>query len=221
MSVSDNLNNVLLKINEYKTSDTVTLVAVSKYSEYDDVTKAYDAGQTHFGENRIDSLVPKSQKAKELGHKINWHFIGNIQSNKIKDIAAVDGLYAIHSIDSLKHLKKFYECIKTPVKFFIQFNTSGENEKGGLQSLEDFKKFAQVIEENKDSPLEFAGLMTMGKLRTDDLEGEARACFKKLASIRDELNSELALSMGMSADYHIALEEGANYIRVGSSIFKD
>lgn len=220
MSISENLKSVYSKIDQYKTCDTVTLVAVSKYSEYVDIEKAYEAGQNHFGENRIDSLAPKALKAKELGHEINWHFIGNIQSNKIKDIAAIEGLYAIHSIDSVKHLKKFYECIKTPVKFFIQFNTSDEAEKGGLNSLDEFKEFANVIAENKDSPFEFAGLMTMGKLRTDDLEGEARACFKKLANIRDDLNSELLLSMGMSADYHIALQEGANFIRVGSSIFK-
>jgi len=220
MSISENLKSVLEQIENSKSVDAVTLVAVSKYSDYSAIDEAYACGQRDFGENRIDSLLPKSQEALDRGHTVNWHFIGNIQSNKIKEISAISGLVAIHSIDSIKHLKKFYECIKTPVKFFIQINTSDEEQKGGLTSHEQINEFLNVIKDNGNSPLKFAGFMTMGKLRADDIEKEAALCFEKLVAFRNKIDESLELSMGMSSDYKIALEYGAKYIRVGSSIFK-
>lgn len=224
MSISENLNQVLKQIQENKTVDTVTLVAVSKYSEYDAIAQAYQAGQSHFGENRIDSLMPKALQAKELEHDIKWHFIGNIQSNKIREIASVPNLFAIHSIDSLKHLKKFYQEIQHPVKFFLQINTSDEEEKGGIKSEAELQDFLDLIAQNKNSPLEFAGLMTMGKLRAENKEAAAIECFSKLSSLRDQLEKSLdltlSLSMGMSSDYIHALKAGADYLRVGSTIFK-
>jgi pyridoxal phosphate enzyme (YggS family) len=216
-----NLEFVLEEITERKTVDHVTLVAVSKYSEFDDIKKLYTLGHRDFGENRYQDLHEKAQLAIEAGmNEIRWHFIGGIQSNKIKRIVHIPNLVAIHSVDSASHLREFYKHVTNPLDFFVQFNTSGEEEKAGISTLEDYSELANVISQNKESPFKFIGLMTMGKIRTDDFEKDAKRCFGQLVHLRDEINPKLGLSMGMSRDFSIALEFGATHVRVGSTIFK-
>src|SRR5207237_627650 len=140
---------------------------------------------------------------------IRWHMIGHLQSNKINQLFSVPNLYAIHSVHSISILEKMIKAeshLKDKVNIFLQYNTSREEEKAGFESYAELLLAGQLIK--NDSKLKLFGLMTMGTLRTEDFEGEARRCFQELNLIRDRLSNELGTSfetsMGMSQDYHIA-----------------
>lgn len=202
-----------LELNQYPQRPKV--IAVSKYVGSEEIKKAYDAGFRDFGENRVPDLITKAIDLKILCPEIRWHFIGNIQSNKIKELMSLENLFAIHSVDSLKHLKMIGERCIGPVKIFLQVNTSDESQKGGLNSTEDL---AVLVSEIKHYPyLFFEGLMTMASM-DGDLE-KAKLCFNQLKDLAQAF-PQAKLSMGMSGDYQIALEAGSHYIRVGSLIFK-
>ncbi len=195
--------------------DKNKLMAVTKYSDFKEIKTVYDLGHRDFGENRIESLMPKALQAKSLGlNDIRWHFIGNIQSNKIAKICEVPNLSSVQSIDSLKHLKLFSKNLSSTCDFYIQVNTSEEEQKGGLWQLDDVKN---LIEEAHKLPnIVIKGLMTMAQAH-----GLApRVSFQRLVDIRDAIDPSLKLSMGMSGDMHDALELGSDCIRVGSAIFK-
>ena len=207
------------------------LVAVTKYSPVEDLFLAYEMGHRDFGENRVKDLEAKAQAFFERGfHDVRWHFIGNLQSNKLNQLLKIKNLYSIHSIDSLKLLEKLYEKAPQLLKakdllFFLQVKTSDEDEKSGFHSKEEVYKALRFIEEKKDRKLlNFLGFMTMGKVRTDNFEQDAAKCFQSLVDLRDSvLNDfsfqEIKLSMGMSQDYKIALAHGSDFIRVGSALF--
>ncbi len=208
---------------------SVSLVAVSKYSSVEDVALAYECGQLDFGENRVQDLKPKAEFfEKEKLSKVRWHFIGHLQSNKAKDVLKIPNLWAIHSVDSLHLLE---ELVKREddfrgdsLKIFFQVNTSHEDEKSGFSSREELEKALSFLLLRKSSKLKVWGLMTMGAIRTDDVRASAIKSFRELKSIKKELDAkyslDLKLSMGMSGDYQEAIQEGADYIRVGSLIFK-
>tara|TARA_R110002072_G_scaffold64203_4_gene159663 strand:+ start:107282 stop:107986 length:705 start_codon:yes stop_codon:yes gene_type:complete len=205
----------------------VSLVAVSKKYPIEDIKFAYDTGQTEFGENRVDELVEKSAQAQERNLNITWHFIGNLQSNKISKLLAVPNLKFIHSIDSYSLLSKLYDnesVLNDKLGFFLQIKTSDEKEKSGFDSYDELSKAINLIFKHENSKLQFQGLMTMSKVRTDNFEEDARLCFRKLKNIQKQLQQDfgvgkLHLSMGMSSDYQYALEEGSDVLRLGSSIF--
>lgn len=206
-----------------------TLVAVTKYSDLREIGMAYDIGQRDFGENRVADLETKAHAFRtDERDDVHWHFIGNLQSNKVAKLLKVPGLYAIHSVNShkvlLEILKREDELI-SPLRIFFQVNTSGEKEKGGYETYEALEKDVTYFLKASSSTLIFEGLMTMGTYRTEDRDGEARRCFKLLKNYGKKLEekfglSHLKLSMGMSEDYAIALEEGADVVRVGSLLFK-
>lgn len=208
----------------------VELIAVSKYSEIEDVVRAYECGQLSFGENRVSDLEIKAEYFKNNNLKnVKWHFIGHLQSNKARDLLKIPGLYAVHSVDSLRLLeellKKEHEFKGPELKIFFQINTSHENEKSGFESMDELKKAVQLLLTRTDSKLKIEGLMTMGAIRTEDVKASAIKSFRDLKAIREQLSttfglSHLKLSMGMSGDYKEALAEGADYIRIGSLIFK-
>ena len=200
------------QLDEYPQSAKV--IAVSKYVQSDEIKNAYQAGFRDFGENRIPDLIRKAQELSISCPEIRWHFIGNIQSNKIKDLMSLPDLYAIHSLDSMKHLKMIGERAIGAVKIFIQVNTSGENQKGGVKSDD---KIIELIDEIGHYPnLYFEGLMTMAPLDGD--LNLARESFKKLTRFIGDKSPNY--SMGMSGDYVVALEQGSHYIRIGSLIFR-
>jgi pyridoxal phosphate enzyme (YggS family) len=177
----------------------------------------YEHGVRDFAENQVQDLLAKSIQLADLD-EIRWHFIGKLQSNKINQLLRVENLGAIHSIDSLKLLKKI--LVKEPkqkINLFLQVNTSGETEKSGFLELDQIKEAAALISNSKYFQL--TGLMTIGKIRTENFEKDAKACFKSLSDLRDSLGSEFELSMGMSSDYKIAMEYGANWVRIGAQIF--
>ena len=197
----------------------VTIIAATKYTGPAGVKLISELGIDNFGENRSDELLEKKENTKR---EAIWHFIGHLQSRKARDVVPL--VEYIHSIDSLKILEKVgreaAKCGKIQ-KVLVEVNISGEETKYGLKpdNVIDFITKAVKVE-NTD----FRGLMTMAPY-TDDME-YIRSLFRRLKILRDRLNdlgltgSFLELSMGMSNDFMVAIEEGATMIRVGSSIFK-
>ncbi len=207
-----------------------TLIHVTKTRPISDIEAAYDLGIRDFGENRVDELKEKSEYFTQKGvSDIRWHFIGKLQSNKMNRLLKINNLFAIHSIDSLKLLKSLYErqenLLVDKLLFFVQVNTSQEDEKSGVSNWDELASLANFYSGRDDSRLEWHGLMTMSKLRTDDFEADARFCFSELVSYKDRLATDfdildLKLSMGMSNDFKMALEYDTDYLRLGSLIYK-
>lgn len=200
----------------------VTLIAVSKYHPIEAIEAAYSAGQKDFGESKAQDLVVKQQS---LPADIRWHFIGHLQSNKIKYIAPF--IHLIHSIDSLRLLQEVNKqaCkIKRTIPCLLQIHIAQEQTKFGLTPQECI----ELLDGNEWKALsnvEIRGLMCMAS-NTDD-ETQIRAEFAKVKELFDEIKRRFfatddkfnILSAGMSDDYPIAIQEGSNCIRVGSSIF--
>ena len=200
--------------NEIK--DKADLVAVSKTRTVQEIQEAYNSGQLKFGENRVQEIVDKQSK---LPKNIEWHMIGHLQKNKVKYIAKFINL--IHSVDRIslaeeidKHAKKE----NREIDCLIQLKISKEESKFGLQ-IEDFKNFYESLKNYKN--LNVIGLMGMASF-TDDNELIDKE-FKKIKTIFDDMvlidSRFKVLSIGMSDDYNIAIENGSNMIRVGSKIF--
>ena len=217
MSIRSNLDKLLETIPAH-----VKLVAVSKTKPERDILEAYDAGQRIFGENKVQDLTAKQAV---LPADIDWHFIGHMQRNKVKYIAPFIGL--IHGVDSLKLLK---EVNKQAVKHnriidcLLQFHIAEETTKFGL-SIEEATDLLKNPEYHSMKNIRFTGVMGMSTF-TDDYE-LVRKEFKTLKSIFDRLKGEFfksedhfkEISMGMSGDYQIAIEEGSTMVRIGTSIF--
>lgn len=203
------------------------LLIVSKTRPLEDIQIYYDLGHRDFGENRVQELEMKADALKESCPEIRWHMIGHLQSNKVNNLYKIPNLFAIHSVDDqelVEKLVKSQDKLASKIRIFLQFNTSKEVEKSGFETFAELRTAAELIQHSDQLILE--GLMTMGTLRTEDFEGEARRCFQKLNEIRDRLISEmnlksLATSMGMSQDYKIALEESSTWIRLGTMMFQD
>ena len=200
----------------------VTLVAVSKTKPNSDIMEAYKAGQRVFGENKVQEL---SLKHEELPKDIVWHFIGHLQSNKVKFIAPFVSL--IHGVDSLKLLKTIDKEAKKSERIIpclLQFHIASESSKFGfsMNEIEDMK-LSNLIAELKN--VDICGVMGMATY-TDDQTQIAKE-FEELSHIFNGLKNTFfkeqgsfkEISMGMSNDYAIAIEKGSTMIRVGSSIF--
>lgn len=213
MSIKDNLHQVKSELPE-----GVTLVAVSKTKPNADILEAYEAGQRVFGENKVQEMV---QKWEELPKDIEWHMIGHLQRNKVKYMAEFVSL--IHGVDSLKLLKeidKQAEKHNRVIPCLLQMHIAEEDTKFGLDNTEleellhsdDFKSIKNV---------KIVGLMGMATFTSDEIQ--IRKEFALLKSTFDGLKQKMPeihiLSMGMSGDYAIALEEGSTMVRIGSSIF--
>jgi PLP dependent protein len=193
----------------------IRIVAVTKYVSVERAREALEAGITDLGENRDDGLL---QKYSVLGDQPTWHFIGTLQSRKVKNI--IDKVDYIHSLDRMSLAKEIEKRATKPVKCFVQVNVSGEATKHGLAAEE----VIPFIEQLRDfSRIQVVGLMTMAPY-TDD-EAVLRACFRQLKLLQENVQAlQIAnapcteLSMGMSNDYMIAIEEGATFIRLGTSL---
>jgi pyridoxal phosphate enzyme (YggS family) len=193
------------------------LLCVSKTKPAIMTHDLYKHGVRDFAENQVQDLLAKSLELKDLT-ELRWHFIGKLQSNKINQLLKVKNLVAIHSIDSVKLLQKLLKKeVEQGIGLFLQVNTSGEMEKSGFTDISQIREAAMMIEQSSSFKLQ--GLMTIGKIRTDAFEKDARSCFQSLVEIRDSLDKDLELSMGMSSDYQIAMECGATWVRIGSQIF--
>ncbi len=198
-------------------SKNAVLVAVSKTKPIGDIQTLYDLGHRDFGENYVQELV---EKQKQLPNDIRWHFIGHLQRNKVKEIAAF--VHLIHGTDSLRLLveinKQAARCNRT-IPVLLQVHIAREETKFGLDEnelKEILKNFSGL------NNVAVKGLMGMASL-TDNRE-IIRTEFRYLKSLYDKLLTAhhlplTTLSMGMSNDYHIAVEEGSNLVRIGSLLF--
>jgi len=219
--IAENLKKVHRRINEKCRSvnrdpEEITLIAVSKYFGLDAITQVYNEGVLNFGENKAQEL---DAKFSELGDKISWHFIGNLQKNKVKYvIQSAKFIHSVTSVSLANEINKRAEAIDKIQKILIQVKTSDEETKSGVAE-EEASKLVLACREYKN--LLPVGLMTMAPL-TDD-ENLIRKSFSDLRKLRDRLNSQGfnlgELSMGMTSDFEIAIEEGATMLRIGSAIF--
>jgi pyridoxal phosphate enzyme (YggS family) len=201
---------------------TVSLIAVSKTKPVSDLQEAYDAGQRAFGENKVQELVDKYEV---LPKDIEWHLIGHLQTNKVKYIAPF--VHLIHAVDSLKllmEINKQAEKNERIIDVLLQFHIAQEETKFGL-SLEDAQELIESDAFQSCQHIRVVGVMGMASFVDD--EQQIHLEFQTLKGIFDELRSSnfkdlsffKEISMGMSGDYQIAIEEGSTMIRVGSSIF--
>ena len=209
MNIKANITNILLDLDE-----KVQLVAVSKTKPTNYIFEAYQAGQRLFGENKVQELIEKSAI---LPDDIQWHMIGHLQTNKVKYIAPFVSL--IHSVDSKKLLIEIDKRAKQHervIHCLLQIHIAQESSKFGLSENE-----ALELLEMKLANVSIDGLMGMATF-TDNKQ-QIRNEFKSLKNTFEKAKSKFhklsILSMGMSGDYDIAIEEGSNMIRVGSSIF--
>lgn len=196
----------------------VTIIAVTKYVSNERAQEAIDAGVLNLGENYEDGLL---QKQEVLGDKPIWHFIGSLQTKKVKRI--INKIDYLHSLDRISLAEEIQKRADHPIKCFIQVNTSKEDSKHGL-AKENVIGFIQELQ--KYDTIEIVGLMTMAAFTED--KDEIRRCFRELKSLQKEISKlELLktpfkhLSMGMSNDFEIAIEEGATMIRIGTSLVGD
>lgn len=202
--------------------ENVTLVAVSKTKPNEDIMEAYDGGYRIFGENKPQELT---RKFNELPKDIQWHMIGHLQSNKVKYIAPFVSL--IHAVDSLKLLKEINKQARKNdriINCLLQFHIANEETKFGLD-LEEAMEILTSDEFKEMANVRIVGVMGMATY-TDD-ENQIRSEFQNLKRIYTELKTNFfsqedrftEISMGMSGDYKLAIEEGSTMIRVGSTIF--
>ena len=226
MTTKDRYESVRAELDEVcrhcgRAPEEVTLVAVSKTVGHEDVDLAIQGGATDFGENRPDQLMLKADRFTQ----VNWHFIGNIQSRRIKDIVGRAAL--VHSLFEEGHARKIDECacrLGIVQDVLLEVNVSGELSKSGLEPA----RVAEMLAICEKLPnVRVRGLMTMAPQGDADM---ARETFSGLRSLRDELAAQLSpekaaffteLSMGMSEDWREAVEEGATIVRIGRAIFSE
>lgn len=198
-------------------ADAVKIVLVTKNVSVDRIREAYDCGFRVFGENRVQEFL---EKFPALPSDIVWHLVGHLQTNKVKYIA--DKISLIHSVDSVKlaeELEKRTALIGRNIRVLLEVNTSGEASKFGFTPDTVIGSFGQV----KALPhLEVLGLMTIGPLTED--KAASREAFRLLRVTKEKMEREFVislpeLSMGMSGDYEIAIEEGSTMVRVGTAVF--
>lgn len=199
-------------------SEDITLVAVSKTKPLADILEAYQEGQRVFGENKIQEMAGKYEA---LPKDIQWHMIGHLQSNKVKYMAHFVEL--IHGVDSFKTLKEINkQALKHNriINCLLQAKIAKEETKFGL-SFEKIEEILQSTELSELKNIKIAGLMGMASFSSDDTIVSDE--FKRLKLFYDQMNLQNAgfstLSMGMSGDYKLAIDNGSNMIRVGSAIF--
>lgn len=226
-SLAENLGRVQKKIQQCAEAagrdlNTINLVAVSKTRSLDEVQSVVSLGQTSFGENTIQDAMTKIPSLNNQA--LEWHFIGHLQSKKA---GKIPGYFQwIHSVDSLKLAQKLSSAMvsnskNSKLNCLIQVNVSGEDSKSGLKP-DAVEPFLREVLDQRLPCLSWRGLMTIG-VRGD--EQQTREAFSRLRELQQRCRDEFdlaefdQLSMGMSGDYCLAIEEGATLVRVGTSIF--
>ena len=219
MNVRENFETITREIAETckqvgRNPEEVKLIAVTKYVTDTRVEEAIEAGIIDFAENRPQNYVERKGKYSDK----TWHLIGSLQTRKVRDV--INEVDYFHALDRDSLAKEIEKRAEKEIKCFVQVNVSGEDSKHGLTS-EEAIDFIKSLEQY--SKIKVVGLMTMAPFVED--EEILRNCFRKLRQLRDEvkgLNLSYApcgyLSMGMSNDYKIAIEEGATHIRVGTAL---
>jgi len=202
--------------------DEITLIAVSKFMSVQDIETAFNAGQLHFGENYAQELLVKASSPQLAGKPIRWHFQGGLQSRKVRDIIPVAS--TIQSVDRDSVIDELARRTDpaAPVDVFLEVNTGGEAQKSGAAPANAERLCRRLIQ---IPGVRLKGLMTIPPFLEDP--EASRPYFVALRRLRDELRARLGasgdvlagLSMGMTSDYKVAIQEGATVVRVGTAIF--
>ncbi|WP_188454473.1 YggS family pyridoxal phosphate-dependent enzyme [Virgibacillus oceani] len=220
MTVAANLEEIRTNIRQAckrcnRNPREITIIGVTKYVTIERTEETIEAGIKNLGENRLEGLL---EKYNTIQNRATWHFIGTLQSRKVKDV--IDKVDAVHSLDRKSLAKEINKRAAKPINCFVQVNVSGEESKHGL-APEQVMPFVESIDNYEN--IRIVGLMTMAPHVKD--EAMIRNTFRNLAVLRGTIqdkNLEHApcqfLSMGMSNDYQIAIEEGATHIRIGSKL---
>lgn len=214
-TIAQRLDNILATL-----PAGVRLVAVSKFHPAETIREAYDAGQRCFGESRVQELQAKYQ---QLPQDIEWHFIGHLQTNKVKYIVPFVSL--IHSVDSVRlldEIERQAERVGRVVDCLLEVHVAQEDTKYGF-SLDDCREFCTAENVAAYPHIRFRGIMGMAS-NTDD-DGQVKREFAQLKQLFDEVRGNMSdasfdtLSMGMSHDYLMAVEQGSTMVRIGTTIF--
>ncbi|EJZ41750.1 YggS family pyridoxal phosphate-dependent enzyme [Leptospira licerasiae] len=217
MGVSENYRSIVHELESLKPVGTPTLIAVSKFQPKEKVQEAISGGVIHFGENRVQEGIEKFSDLGKPEKDFILHHIGPVQSSHIRKYA---GLYSfVHGVGSqkvLEELKRRMDQDRWLIRYFLQVNLTKEDSKSGFSKEE----VLELLRKKESLSSEFClleGFMTMGP-SSGDPEG-TRKVFREIANLRKEFYPQGKLSMGMSGDYRIALEEGSDYLRIGTAIF--
>ncbi len=217
--IFENIQKLRQKLSKYPHAQ---LICVTKGQPVEKIQQAIEAGEVHFGANYSQELLAQSSQIAATGQTLHWHFIGHLQRNKVKQILPLVDL--IHSVDSLglaQEINKRALALGKVQNILIEINLEGESSKTGL-SLAELTPL--ITELNSLENIELKGLMCIPPALPDP--EHVRPYFKQLREIREDINQKslykkplTELSMGMSQDYEIALEEGSTMIRIGTAIF--
>lgn len=216
MDIEQNIRKLKLRIamaceRARRSPDEVTLVAVTKTIKIPAIEAAFDAGIRNFGENRVQEAKPKIEQLESLGSHLTWHLVGHLQTNKAKTAAEIFDI--IHSVDSLRLAEILNDRSRKRLPVLIQVNVSAETSKSGFPLPEVDKAIKQIT---RLPNIQIEGLMTIAPWVSD--AEEVRPVFRQLRQLRDTLGLS-HLSMGMSDDFEVAIEEGATLVRIGRLIF--
>ena len=216
----NSMSNISVKIKKYRESlpNEVCLIAVSKTKPNEDILEAYHAGQRIFGENKIQEMTDKYEA---LPKDIEWHMIGHVQTNKVKYMAPyVSLVHAVHKMKLLKEIEKRAKEENRVIECLLQIKIAEEDSKYGMEADEALKILNSEAYQQMEH-VKIVGLMGMATLTED--KQKITSEFAYLKEKMDEFSKDFpqltALSMGMSGDYQLAIDNGSNMVRIGSSIF--
>ena len=216
LKIKERISLICTKIN--RDPNTISVVAVSKGRTIDQIKEAIDVGITDIGENRVQEAVSKYKEIRntEYARRIKWHMVGHLQTNKVKDAVKIFDL--IHSVDSLhlaEEISKQASKINKVQDMLLEVKTSPEISKFGLKHNEVIEVIKDIV---KLKNINIKGLITIAPV-VDNPE-KTRPYFRILRELKDTINNMPYLSMGMTDDYQVAIEEGSNMIRLGRAIFE-
>ncbi|MBQ5471407.1 MAG: YggS family pyridoxal phosphate-dependent enzyme [Treponema sp.] len=227
-SIKENLSDIKQNINSFEAEanrpkDSVKLLAVSKFHTKEEIEEAIKAGQKYFGENRVQEAYEKFSELYKNYPDIELHIIGQLQTNKVKKACEIASfIESVDRIDLIKEIEKRCSQLNKTIRIFYEVHT-GEKSKSGFTSENELKEAIRYTMDGNTPHIIPCGLMTMAPF-TDNTD-LIHASFKKLVQLKIELNKEYPelnleeLSMGMSGDYRIAIEEGSTEVRIGTAIF--
>ena len=226
--IAENLESVLNKIRAvekraFRDENSVKLVAVSKFHPAESVIEALEAGQLLFGENRVQEAAAKFDEIRALGLEPNLHIIGSLQRNKVKEAVRIAScIESADRIELIEEIEKQAAKINKNIEILFEVHT-GEDSKAGFTSVEDLENAIKLCAGQKFPHVTPRGFMTMAPFTED--KSLIRKSFVTLRNLRDSFQKKYPsldlseLSMGMSGDFEIAIEEGATIVRIGTAIF--
>jgi pyridoxal phosphate enzyme (YggS family) len=221
VSIADNIAGVRERIRAAtqrsgRNPDDIALVAVSKTIPVEIIELAISHGISIIGENKVQEA---KKKYADIAEGVTWHMVGHLQTNKVKDALKIFSL--IHSLDSLRLAREIHKRATKPIACLIEVNTSEESTKYGIEPSQTLQFYSDL---QPFTNIAVHGLMTIGPGWAVHDPQASRACFRRLRTLRDDLQRQFhtilpVLSMGMTSDFEVAIEEGTTMVRIGTAIF--